>query len=85
MSILAWIIIGLIAGWLAGLLVKGSGYGVLGDIILGIIGALIGGFLGSSIFGVNANSGVNITTLFWALIGAVIVVAIFRAIRRPAV
>jgi uncharacterized membrane protein YeaQ/YmgE (transglycosylase-associated protein family) len=85
MSILAWIIIGLIAGWLAGLVMKGGGYGVLGDIILGIIGALIGGFLGAALFGVPTNSGINITTLFWAFIGAVIVVAIFRAIRRPAI
>ncbi len=82
MSILAWIIVGLIAGWLAGLVMRGGGYGVLGDIILGIIGALLGGFIGAALFGVPTNSGVNLTTLFWAFIGAVIVVALSRAFRR---
>ena len=81
MGILAWIVIGLIAGWLAGLVVKGSGYGVLGDIILGIVGALLGGFLASAVFGVpNAVSGFNLTTLIVAFLGAVIVVAVVRAL-----
>ncbi len=86
MGILTWIIVGLIAGWLAGLVVKGSGYGVLGDIILGIIGAIVGGFLAAAIFGVsNPVSGFNITTLVVAFIGAVILVAIVRALpgRSP--
>jgi uncharacterized membrane protein YeaQ/YmgE (transglycosylase-associated protein family) len=81
MGILSWIIVGLIAGWLAGLVMKGGGYGVLGDIILGIIGALVGGFLASALFGVqNPVSGFDITTLVVAFLGAVIVVAIVRAL-----
>ncbi len=81
MGLLTWIIVGLIAGWLAGLVMKGGGYGVLGDIILGIIGALVGGFLASAVFGIpDAVSGFNITTLIVAFIGAVIVVAIVRAL-----
>jgi uncharacterized membrane protein YeaQ/YmgE (transglycosylase-associated protein family) len=81
MGILSWIIVGLIAGWLAGLVMKGSGYGVIGDIILGIIGALIGGFLASALFGVAAPvNGVNVPSLIIAFIGAVIVVAIVRAL-----
>ena len=44
-GIIAWLIVGLIAGWLAGLVMKGGGYGILGDIVMGIIGALVGGFL----------------------------------------
>ena len=81
MGLLAWIIVGLIAGWLAGLVMKGGGYGVIGDIILGIIGALVGGFLASSIFGVpDPVSGFNLTTLIVAFLGAVIVVAIVRAL-----
>ncbi len=81
MGLLTWIIVGLIAGWLAGLVMKGGGYGVLGDIILGIIGALVGGFLASAVFGIpDAVSGFNITTLIIAFIGAVIVVAIVRAL-----
>lgn len=86
MGILSWIIVGLIAGWLAGLVMKGSGYGVLGDIILGIIGAVVGGFLASALFNVgDAVTGINITTLIVAFIGAVVVVAIVRALpgRSP--
>ncbi|HEX7976145.1 MAG TPA: GlsB/YeaQ/YmgE family stress response membrane protein [Anaerolineales bacterium] len=79
MGILSWIIVGLIAGWLAGLVMKGSGYGILGDLILGIIGALVGGFLASALFGIAAPvSGINVTSLIVAFIGAVIVVAIAR-------
>ncbi len=81
MGLLAWIIIGLIAGWLAGLVMKGSGYGALGDIILGIVGAIVGGFLASAIFGIpNAVNGFNLTSLVVAFIGAVVLVAIVRAL-----
>ncbi len=81
MGILSWIIVGLIAGWLAGVVMKGGGYGVLGDIILGIIGALVGGFLAGALFGIpNPVNGFNVTTLIIAIIGAIIVVAISRAI-----
>ena len=81
MGILSWIIVGLIAGWLAGLVVKGGGYGIIGDIILGIIGALVGGFLASTLLGIkNAVSGFNLTSLIVAIIGAIIVVAIVRLV-----
>ncbi len=81
MGILSWIIVGLIAGWLAGLVMKGSGYGALGDIILGIIGAIIGGFLASAIFGLtDAVNGINLTSIVVAFIGAVVLVAIVRAV-----
>lgn len=86
MGLLAWIIVGLIAGWLAGLVMKGGGYGVIGDIILGIIGAVVGGFLASALFNIpNAVSGFDLTTLIVAFLGAVIVVAIVRALpgRSP--
>jgi uncharacterized membrane protein YeaQ/YmgE (transglycosylase-associated protein family) len=88
MGILAWIIVGLVAGWLAGLVMKGSGYGVLGDIILGIVGAVIGGFLASALFGIpDAVNGINITSIVIAFLGAVILVAIVRALsgRRTTV
>lgn len=81
MGILTWIIVGLIAGWLAGLVMKGGGFGVIGDIILGIIGALVGGFLASNVFGIpDAVNGFNLTTIIIAFLGAVIVVAIVRAL-----
>ena len=79
MGILAWIIVGIIAGWLAGLVMKGGGYGVLGDMILGIVGALVGGFLAGSLFGIaDPISGFNLTTIVVAFLGAVLVVAIVR-------
>lgn len=86
MGLLAWIIVGLIAGWLAGLVMRGSGYGILVDLILGIVGALVGGFLASALFKVpDPISGFNLTTLIVAFIGAVVVVAIVRALpgRSP--
>jgi uncharacterized membrane protein YeaQ/YmgE (transglycosylase-associated protein family) len=82
-GIISWIVIGLIAGWLAGVAMKGGGYGVIGDIIVGLIGALIGGFL----FGLLVEG----ETGFWgsmvvAFLGACILIAILRAVgpaRNP--
>jgi uncharacterized membrane protein YeaQ/YmgE (transglycosylase-associated protein family) len=84
MGILSWIVVGLIAGWLAGVVMKGGGYGILGDIILGIIGALVGGFLAGALFGVDIG-GFNATTLIVAFLGAVLTIAIVRALpgRSP--
>jgi uncharacterized membrane protein YeaQ/YmgE (transglycosylase-associated protein family) len=79
MGILAWIVLGLIAGWLAGLVMRGGGYGVVGDIILGIVGALVGGFLGSALFGWDV-TGFNLSSILLAFIGACIVIAIVRAL-----
>ncbi len=86
MGLLAWIIVGLIAGWLAGMVMKGGGYGVVGDIIVGIIGGLLGGFLAAAVFGLpDAVNGLNVTSIVVAFIGAVILVAILRALpgRSP--
>jgi uncharacterized membrane protein YeaQ/YmgE (transglycosylase-associated protein family) len=82
-GILSWIIVGLIAGWLAGLVMRGGGYGVIGDIIVGIVGAILGGFLAGTLFGIpNAVNGFNVTSIIIAFIGAVILVAILRAFSR---
>jgi uncharacterized membrane protein YeaQ/YmgE (transglycosylase-associated protein family) len=85
MGILAWIVVGLIAGWLAGLVMKGGGYGVVGDIILGIVGGIVGGFLASSLFGLDLN-GISIQSIVIAFVGAVIVVMAVRLLtgRRAA-
>ena len=77
-GIIAWIVVGLIAGWAAGQVMKGSGYGLVGDIVVGIIGALLGGFLFGLLFP-------GTTYGFWgsivvAIIGAIILIAILRAI-----
>ncbi len=82
MGILAWIVVGLIAGWLAGELMRGGGFGLIGDIIVGIVGALLGGFLASALFGVaNPLTGINIGTILVAFLGAVVLIAILRAVR----
>jgi uncharacterized membrane protein YeaQ/YmgE (transglycosylase-associated protein family) len=78
MSILVWLILGLIAGWIASLLV-GGGYGLIGDIIVGIIGAFVGGWLGSMFLGVDV-TGLNFTSVALAVGGAVIVLVIVRAL-----
>jgi uncharacterized membrane protein YeaQ/YmgE (transglycosylase-associated protein family) len=79
MSLLWFLLIGLIAGWLAGIIMKGSGYGVIGDIIIGILGALIGGhvlgWLGIATYGL-------LGSLLAALLGAIILIFIVRLIKR---
>ena len=79
MSILGWILLGLIAGWLAGVLVKGSGFGVVGDIVLGILGALVGGAITSTLMGVDI-TGFNLESLLVAVLGAIVVIFIARLI-----
>jgi len=81
MGLIVTLILGLIAGWLTGMVMKGGGgYGIIGDIVLGIIGAFVGGWLTALVTGVNLVSGLNITSLIVAVLGAVIVVAIYRAV-----
>ena len=81
MSWIAWLVVGLIAGWLAGLVAKGSGFGLLGDIIIGIVGALLGGFLTGQLFGVDYVTGLNLTTIVVAFVGALILIFILRLLR----
>jgi len=76
-GIVAWLVVGLVAGWLAGVVMKGGGYGVLGDILVGLVGALVGGFLMG--FMVQGDTG------FWgsivvAFLGACVLIAIVRAV-----
>lgn len=80
MGILTWLIVGLIAGWLAGQVMKGGGYGVLVDIILGILGGIVGGWLFSALH--IWQGGGLIASIIEAFVGAVILVAITRAIKR---
>jgi len=79
MGILSWIVVGLIAGWLAGLVVKGGGYGCVGDIVVGVIGGLIGGWIASYFFHMgDPMSGINLQSIVVAFVGAVILVFILR-------
>ena len=80
MYIVWWLIVGLIAGWLTGKIMKGTGYGVLGDIILGILGAFIGGFI-MRMLGFAGEGGMLYTILV-AVGGAVVLTAVVRALKR---
>jgi uncharacterized membrane protein YeaQ/YmgE (transglycosylase-associated protein family) len=79
-SIIVWLIVGAIAGWLAGLIVQGGGFGLIGNIVVGIIGAVVAGWLLPRI-GVNLGTGI-IRAIVNAVIGAVIVLVIVGLIRR---
>jgi uncharacterized membrane protein YeaQ/YmgE (transglycosylase-associated protein family) len=79
-SIIIWLIVGAIAGWLAGMVVRGGGFGLIGDIIVGIIGALIAGWLLPRI-GIVIGGGF-IAAVIDAFIGAVILLIILRLLRR---
>ena len=82
MEFLWFILIGLAAGWLAGQLMKGGGFGIVGDIVVGVIGALLGGFLFRTL-GVSAGGGL-IGALIVATIGAVILLFLLRMLKRAA-
>jgi uncharacterized membrane protein YeaQ/YmgE (transglycosylase-associated protein family) len=76
-GIIAWIIVGLVAGWLTGLVMRGGGYGIIGDLVVGLIGALIGGFLVGLL--IPGSVGL-IGSIVVAFIGAVVFVAVLRAV-----
>lgn len=79
MSIIAWIVLGLIAGFIASKIVNKRGEGVLLDIVLGIVGALVGGFVFRA-FGMSGVTGFNIYSLLVAIGGAIVVLVIYHAI-----
>ena len=81
MSILAWIVIGLLAGWIASMVMHG-GYGIIGDLVLGILGALIGGWVTGLVLGRDMVTGFNIETLVVAIVGAMVLIAISRLFTR---
>ncbi|HEY6390197.1 MAG TPA: GlsB/YeaQ/YmgE family stress response membrane protein [Bryobacteraceae bacterium] len=79
MTLLWMLLIGLIAGWLAGIIMKGSGYGVIGDIIIGILGALIGGHV---LFWLGVPTHGLLGSLLTALLGAILLIFVVRLIKR---
>ena len=79
MGFLTWIVVGLVAGWLAGQVMKGGGYGVVVDIILGILGGVVGGWV-FEILGIGAGGGM-IGSIIVAFVGAVILVGITRLLK----
>lgn len=81
MSIIAWIILGLVAGFIGSKIVNKTGQGIIVDILLGIVGAVLGGWL-FSIVGMHGVTGLNIYSFVVAIIGAVVFLLIYHAIRR---
>ncbi|MGE5505089.1 MAG: GlsB/YeaQ/YmgE family stress response membrane protein [Actinomycetota bacterium] len=81
MSILAWLLLGLIAGFVASKIVNKSGEGLVIDIVLGIVGALIGGALFNALGGVGV-TGFNLWSLFVAVVGAVVALLLYHAVSR---
>ena len=83
MPILAWIVLGLVAGFVGSKIVNKTGEGLFLDIILGIVGAIVGGWL-FSMFGAHGVTGLNLYSFGVAIVGAVVVLVVFHAIRRAA-
>ena len=80
MGLITSLIVGGIAGWLTGLLQRGKGYGLIGNIIVGVIGAAVGGWLGGLLFSQNFITGFNLETIIASIVGAVIVTFIWGQI-----
>jgi uncharacterized membrane protein YeaQ/YmgE (transglycosylase-associated protein family) len=81
MSFLAWIVLGLVAGYIGSKLVNRRGEGIFLDILLGVVGALIGGWL-FHLFGASGVNGLNLYSLFVAVIGSVVCLVVYHAVRR---
>jgi uncharacterized membrane protein YeaQ/YmgE (transglycosylase-associated protein family) len=80
MGILSWIVVGLIAGWLAGMVMRG-GNGLLGDIIVGVVGGLLGGWIATSFLHIGATmNGINLESILVAFVGAVILLVLLRVL-----
>jgi uncharacterized membrane protein YeaQ/YmgE (transglycosylase-associated protein family) len=79
MNIVIWIVSGIIAGWLTGLVVKGRGYGMIGDLVIGLLGGVLGGWL-LGFVGLSATNWLG--QIVVSVIGGVVLVAIIRALRR---
>ena len=77
MDILLWIVLGLVAGFLASVVMRGGGYGLIGDIIVGIVGALLGGWL-FSLLGAGGVTGFNLWSIFVAFVGACLLIGLLR-------
>lgn len=83
MSFLAWIVLGLVAGFIGSKIVNSRGEGLALDIILGVVGAIIGGWLFNQ-FGASGVTGLNIYSLAVSVVGAIVVLVVFHAVRRGA-
>ena len=82
MSIIAWLVLGLISGFIASKLVNKTGEGLVLDIVLGVVGAVVGGFVFSLFFGATGVTGFNLYSMFVAVVGAVLVLIVYHMIFR---
>jgi len=83
MSIIAWIVVGAIAGFIASKVVPGDeGYGVIGGLIAGIVGAIVGGFVFGALTNTDWTTGINIGTIVAAIVGAIIVVFVWNMVTK---
>jgi uncharacterized membrane protein YeaQ/YmgE (transglycosylase-associated protein family) len=82
MSLIAWLVVGLIAGWIASMLVNRRGAGCITDIAIGVVGAFVGGFL-FHLLGHQGVTGINLYSIFVAAVGAVVLLVIYHALVRP--
>jgi uncharacterized membrane protein YeaQ/YmgE (transglycosylase-associated protein family) len=78
MGILSWIVVGLIAGFLAGLVVKGGGYGLIGDIVVGVVGGLLGGWISVTFLHWGGMTGIDLKSILIAFAGSVVLLLILR-------
>jgi uncharacterized membrane protein YeaQ/YmgE (transglycosylase-associated protein family) len=80
MGILSWIVVGLIAGWLAGKVMGSGGYGLIGDIIIGVLGGLLGGWIATTFLHIGGMSGINLESILVAFAGAVVLLIGLRLV-----
>jgi uncharacterized membrane protein YeaQ/YmgE (transglycosylase-associated protein family) len=78
MSVIAWIVLGLIVGFISSRLMGAGGYGLIGDIVVGIVGCFLGGWLATQFLGMDV-TGLNLTSILIGVVGGVILIALFRA------
>jgi uncharacterized membrane protein YeaQ/YmgE (transglycosylase-associated protein family) len=81
MSIVAWLVVGLIAGWIANMIMSNGSGGLIADLVLGVFGALLGGFLLGLVTGVDYTTGINIPTILVSIGGAIILIGAYRMIN----
>ena len=81
MGVLTWIVVGLIAGWLAAQVMRGGGYGLIGDVIVGVVGGLLGGWIATTFLHLGVTvTGFNLTSILVAFCGAIILLSILRLV-----
>ncbi len=82
MGILAWLLLGLVSGFIASKLINRTGSGLVMDIVLGVVGAFVGGFIFTHFFGASGVTGLNLPSLFVAVVGAVVILLLYHLVFR---